>query len=156
MHISTAQTHNRAFTLLEVLLVVAIIGIMAGIVILAINPGKQLADTRNSQRKVDVNTILNATYQYSLDNNGNLPAGLTSNTCSTTPTDEICATGSSCPGYVDLSPLTLNQKYLVAIPVDPSGASATGTSYRIAKNANNRVTVCAVNAENGQTISVTR
>ena len=63
--------NKKAFTLLEILLVVAAIAILASIVILAINPSKQLADTRNSQRRIDVNTILNAVYQYAIDKNGN-------------------------------------------------------------------------------------
>jgi len=138
------------FTLLEILLVVAAIGILAGIVIVAINPGKQLGDTRNSQRRVDVNTILNAVYQYSLDNNGSLPAGIT-----ITQT-EVCKTGGTCTGLIDLGVLTASEKYLTAIPTDPTGSSTDGAGYEILKTANNRVTVAAPDAEQGATISVTR
>jgi prepilin-type N-terminal cleavage/methylation domain-containing protein len=148
---------KRGFTLLEILLVVAAIGILAGIVILAINPGKQLGDTRNAQRKADVNTLLNATYQYTIDN-GVAPATIASSTCATVATNEICATGAaSCTGLIDLSALTNSQKYIVSMPTDPSGATTTnGTGYRIAKNGNNRITVCAPGAESGATVSVTR
>ena len=145
------------FTLLEILLVVAAIGILAGIVILAINPGKQLGDTRNAQRKVDVNTVLNAVYQYSIDNNGTIPSGIASSTCATVTTNEICKTGAaSCTNLIDLSVLTASERYLVSIPIDPTSTSTNGTTYRIAKGSNGRVTVCAPNAESGATISVTR
>lgn len=143
--------NTKGFTLIEVLLVVAIISILAGIVILAVNPNKQLGDTRNAERRADVNTILNATYQYSIDNNGNLPSSIT-----TTPTD-VCSTGaSSCTGLIDLSVLSNNGKYLVAIPKDPQTGTATDTHYQISQNANGRVTVSAPDAEQGATISATR
>ena len=71
------KSTKKGFTLLEILLVVAAIAILAGIVIIAINPAKQLGDTRNSQRWVDVNTILNAAWQYGIDNNGVIPAEIT-------------------------------------------------------------------------------
>ncbi len=145
-------TNKRAgFTLIEVLLVVAIIAILAGIVILAINPGKQLADSRNAQRRSDVNTIINGIYQYSIDNNGNLPTTIT-----TTATD-ICSTGAAdCSGLIDLTVLTSSGRYLQSIPRDPSTGNATNTNYTVVRDANGRITVAAPDAEQGQTISVSR
>jgi prepilin-type N-terminal cleavage/methylation domain-containing protein len=145
---------QHGFTLLEVLLVVAILAILAGIVIIAINPGKNLGDTRNSQRQTDVTTILNGVYQYSLDNNGTLPSSIT------TTATEICATGAaSCTGLVDLSSITASEKYLVSVPKDPqctTTCATNGTGYKINKTANGRLVVTAPAAEQSKTISVTR
>ncbi len=129
---------------------VAAIAILAGIVILAVNPNKQLGDTRNGQRKADVNTILNAVYQYTIDNNGTLPTGIT------TTLTEICASGGTCTGLVDLSVLTLNEKYITSIPNEPQKTNANGAGYLIKKSANGRITVEAQFEEQGATISVTR
>lgn len=138
---------KRGFTLIELLLVIGIIAILAAIVIVAINPTKQLGDARNAQRRSDVNTILNAVYQYAIDHNGALPSTIT-----TTDT-EICVTdAASCVGGVNLDVLT--GSYLVKIPTDPQ-ATGTGTDYMIVKTANGRVTVSAPDAENA-TITVTR
>src|SRR4051812_26062035 len=110
---SIKNKNQSGFTLIEVLLVVAIIAILAGIVIIAINPNKQLADSRNAQRSADVTTILNAAYQYAVDNNS-IPSTIT------TTATEVCATGSaSCTGLTDLSTLTTSAKYLVSMPKDP-------------------------------------
>ena len=143
---------RRGFTLIELLLVIGIIAILASIVIVAINPTKQLGDARDAQRRSDVNTVLNAVYQYAIDNNGNLPAGIP-----TTTAGEICVTATTdCDGGgVDLDVLT--GSYLVKIPVDPSAPStATGTDYMIVQDANGRITVSAPSAEQATSISVTR
>jgi prepilin-type N-terminal cleavage/methylation domain-containing protein len=149
---------KKGFTLIEVLLVVAIIGILAGIVIFAINPARQLAKTNNAKRRVDVNTILNGVYQYAIDNNGAFPSAIV------TPPDEgieICRTGDSynCTGLINLWELTQYAKYIVAMPEDPVLTSSTvtnGTGYYIKKTADNRIRVTAPNAELNETISVTR
>ena len=67
------KTYRKGFTLIELLLVIGIIAILAAIVIVAINPTRQLGQARNAQRNSDVNTLLNAIWQYAIDNSGNMP-----------------------------------------------------------------------------------
>ncbi|MEQ1849513.1 MAG: prepilin-type N-terminal cleavage/methylation domain-containing protein [Candidatus Peribacteraceae bacterium] len=140
---------KAGFTLIELLLVIGIIAILAAIVIVAINPTKQLGDARNAQRRSDVNTVLNAVYQYSIDNNGNLPSTIT------TTATEICQSTpvANCAGLIDLDVLT--GAYLVALPVDPQEAGADSTNYTIVST-NGRITVAAPGAEQAAVITVTR
>ena len=145
----TRLNQSKGFTLLEILVVVAAISLLAGIVIVALNPNKQLSETRNAQRRVDVNTILNGIYQYAIDA-GALPSSIT------TTSTEICKTAATCTGLIDLTVLTASGTYLVGMPVDPTGSSANGAGYYVNKNANGRVTVNAPSAEQGASITVTR
>ncbi len=157
-HASTAHK-TTGFTLLEVLLVVAIIAILAGIVILALNPVKQLGDTRNSERRSDVTTILNAVYQYSLDNDGNLPSGITTSAkvlgTNISGCDTVCTATATAVGCVDLSS-ALVPTYVVGIPVDPKTGSTTSTDYYIRTDADGRLIVGACDPEQGASIQVTR
>ncbi len=147
---------QHGFTLIEVLLVIAILAILASIVIIAINPGKQFASARDAQRLSDVYSVMNALHQYALDNEGAYPEGLT------TEELEICRTDAeSCLGLHDLSELTSDQLYLVEIPMDPqclqttANCSENGTGYFVNLTENGRVTVNAYGAEDGE-ITVTR
>lgn len=151
MTMTAQRSREKAFTLIEILLVVGAIAILAGIVILAVNPKKQIGDTRNAQRKADVNTILNAVYQYDIDNGTALLDALS------TAATEICMTSASnCTSLQDLSLLTSQEKYLVSIPIEPLKTNSNGVGYTIKKDTYNRVTVAAQFAENGATISATR
>ncbi|OGD69034.1 hypothetical protein A3I18_00675 [Candidatus Campbellbacteria bacterium RIFCSPLOWO2_02_FULL_35_11] len=153
---------NKGFTLLEILLVVAAIAILAGIVIIAINPAKQLGDTRNAQRSSDINTLLNAIWQYSIDNNGNLPAGIDGSASTyqvigsaTTTCDTTCgAVGSTTASCVDLT-AELVPDYIAAVPFDPQTASTTNTDYYVNK-VGNRVTIGVCDPEQGAVLEVTR
>jgi prepilin-type N-terminal cleavage/methylation domain-containing protein len=140
------KTRNQGFTLLEILLVVGVIAILAGIVIVAINPGRQLATVRNTQRKMNLGEINKALQQYYIDNRS-YPDSVT------TTLTEICNTGTgttthsvTCTDLVDLSPLV--PTYLTAIPTDPQ-ATSTGSGYMVMKDTANKIVLLASDAELG-------
>ncbi|MEI6528746.1 MAG: prepilin-type N-terminal cleavage/methylation domain-containing protein [bacterium] len=153
---------KKGFTLLEILLVVGIIAILAGIVILAINPTRQLGQARNAQRRSDVLTIMNAVYQYAIDNQGNVPNTIPTNAATST----ICIFGTAglidktaAGGHVDLytSLVGATSTYITAVPSDPNiNSSDSETGYHIGKLASGRIFVCAPSAEQNETIMVTR
>ncbi|HMP67630.1 MAG TPA: prepilin-type N-terminal cleavage/methylation domain-containing protein [Candidatus Paceibacterota bacterium] len=130
--------NKKGFTLLEMLLVIAIIAILAGIVIVAINPAKQLADANNAKRQSDVLAILNAIHQYGIDNQGDL-SGLSledeNEECSlSTGTDAIDLEGDLVDGSVS---------YISAVPTDPQ-TGPNVSSYIVTQNSSGgRITVCA-------------
>jgi prepilin-type N-terminal cleavage/methylation domain-containing protein len=143
---------REGFTLIELLLVIGIIAILMGIMIGALSPTRQLGFARDAKRQSDVNTILNAVYQYAIDHNGGVPGSIPlSNTAI-----EICRTGIPvCIGGADLD--LLSGSYLVSVPVDPRAPdSGTGTSYFIKRDNNGRLTVKAPLAEVRNVIEVTR
>ena len=144
--------NRKGFTLVEVLLVVVIIAILAAIVIVAINPGRQISQANNTQRSSDVQTIINAVHQFAIDNRGTLPAGITD-------TATVIGSGEE---QIDIC-ASLVPTYVAEMPFDPTATDAAytdctdyNTGYTILNDANGRVTVAAPGAELSATISVTR
>ena len=145
------------FTLFELLLVIGIIAILASIVIVAINPTKQLGDARDAQRRSDVNTILNAVYQYAIDNNGTLPSGIPTSSASALQICKSTVASAACTSASGVSLLMLTGSYLVNVPADPQIATGTGYSdYLIYQDSQGRVTVFANTVEQASSIGVTR
>ncbi len=138
---------NKGFTLIEILVVIGIIAVLAAIVIVAINPARQFAQARNTQRESDVSTILNAIGQKSVDCKGTFDASAaacpTSPVCPTITTVKHISSGAG-SGTYDLSCLV--PTYIAsAMPFDPNGGSASDTDYTIEAVANGRYKVCAPN-----------
>lgn len=141
----------RAFTLIEILVVIGMLSILATVVLVAVNPMRQFAQARNTQREANVSTILNAVGERLADNRG-LFAQI-DGAC-TTDLPDTAMNIAKMGGY-DLRPC-LVPNYLSELPVDPSGGVNTcdadaacvsesyDTGYTIHEDSSmNRVTICA-------------
>jgi prepilin-type N-terminal cleavage/methylation domain-containing protein len=138
--------NRQGFTLIELLVVIGILGILMAIVLVAVNPARQFASARDTQRRADLYGITNAVYQYATENNGNLPTVLT------TSPNHIGNAG----GLVNFSTI-LSPTYIAAIPKDPSTGTDADTQYTIYRDVNGRVVASASSELNpGTNITVIR
>jgi prepilin-type N-terminal cleavage/methylation domain-containing protein len=160
------MTLRKGFTLIELLVVIGIIGILAAIVVIAVNPGRQFAQARDTQRRSDLLGITNAVYQFAAEHDGNLPTTDDTSATSNFPTAATCI-GDTAPCYnlaAAGDAATLNDgafsevlvpTYIAEIPVDPSTGDSTDTGYTIHVNADGRVVASAV-GELTPSITITR
>ena len=171
-----SSPERDGFTLVELLVTIAIMGILAAIIIVAINPAKQLGDARNTQRKFDVNTFLNAYGQYAVDHEGFFQPNdidgisLLSDCRVSASTKKMCKATTlhgSGPGECgDSSVLCvwsrhLSGTYLASIPTDPHDdesnmAEQAMVDYLISSVTAGRLRFDAPNAENGSIIGAMR
>lgn len=143
---------RKGFTLIEILVVIAIIAILAVVVFVALNPAKRIADSKDSRRSTDVDSMLTAVHSYIVDNKGSLPAGLANGMVErqlgTAASGAAISTGGcAVTNDVALDLSTPLVKYLKSIPTDPDGAAAL-TKYSIGVDANGIITIKACGAEN--------
>ncbi len=154
MKLTARNTNQKGFTLIELLVVIGILAILLAITLVAVNPARQFAQSRDTQRRNDVLQTLNAVHQYMADNAGNEPGAFT-----TTPTD-LTGIAGLCAALVT--------DYMPVLPVDPETGPATGpipaadcatntanTGYLISQDTDGRITVSAT-PEVATSIDVTR
>jgi prepilin-type N-terminal cleavage/methylation domain-containing protein len=129
---------NKGFTLLEIMLVVGLFAVVAGILIVTINPSRYYANARNIQRRADLERIQGALNEYSIERDGKLPSivsstlqmiGTATSTCKVTCGSGTASTSVSC---VNLG-TTLSPLYIQSMPIDPTTGSASKTYYAVQK-----------------------
>ncbi len=159
---------KKAFTLIELLIVIGVLGVLAAIILVAVDPAKRLRQARNARRSSEVNAILNAILNYSADAKGSLPAAIASatavdqtlviGTAGTSPSSTDCPNALTGAGtstaYANLQGDTvLVDTYISEIPVDPRATNGTdtydrsNTGYYVKRSANGRVEVGSCNPE---------
>jgi prepilin-type N-terminal cleavage/methylation domain-containing protein len=145
---------SKAFTLIELLIVIAIIAILSIVVVLTVNPAELLRQSRDSTRTNDLSTLQTALNLYVTDTSvsGSLQLGLintlyvslpdASSTCGSwglpalpTGWSYHCATATSSKNIdangwipVNLKTMSLGSS-LGSLPIDPINSSSTGLYY---------------------------
>ena len=138
---------QKGFTLIELLVVIGILGILMAVVIVAVNPSRQFAQARDTQRKADLSALTSAIVQYSVDHNGNMPAA------GTPATPIITSVPQNVDDLATLEAL-LVPDYIAAMPTDPTPGQP---SYTIMLGSDNRLVASATSEQNPEVfITITR
>ncbi len=126
---------NKGFTLVELLIVVAIIGILAGAVLIVINPTELIRRSNDSKRLSELDTLNKALILATTDGEIVLTA-CASNCTSATGTQSIA--GSGYVTFTINTGMTGLGKYLSTLPVDPVNDTARGLYYSYQADATNQ------------------
>lgn len=156
--------HKLGFTMVELLIVMAIMTTLTTLVFVSLDPITRFSEARNSRRTTDVNSVLTAVHEYVIDNDGTLPGGATGIPVAPTPAKQLgsCASGGAtlCTGAqaacLDLSGATLLGKYLKSMPTDPGSGTSATTGYSVQRDTNNIISVNACQAELSEIITASR
>lgn len=74
MIVKRKNIFSKGFTLIELIVVIAVLGVLAAVVILGLNPVEQIARAKDAQRKTTLGQLARALQAYATSHNGTYPA----------------------------------------------------------------------------------
>lgn len=148
---------HRGFTLVELMVTMALIAVLVGAYLMMANPAGQLASSRNTRRKTDLQNIMLAIKENVLE------GGTEQFICSSGAIPTSTKTMGSASGSYNIAPCLIPADGIAAMPFDPLASSAYYTSpsnyntgYTIIVNGSGTITLGAPSAELGKTITYTQ
>ncbi len=141
----------QGFTLIELIIVIAIIAILAAAIFVAIDPARRLNESRNARRSSDVANILDALVTYQADNDGAHYANVAALGAGNYYVIGTCGAGATCTAHAPQAACAnisgIGTNYLGTVPQDPKTGTAADTDYYIKRDANGSLAIGACEPE---------
>jgi len=140
---------KQGFTLIELIIVIAIIALLAAATFVAVDPAKRIGNANDAQRWQDITAIADAYYAYLVDNNGSYVTSTTdgdtywiATTVNATSGGGDCPASTTISNFVNLDGL-VTAGYIGQIPDDPLGADNDSTDYYFYKDSTGAIIIGA-------------
>lgn len=131
-----AYKKNIGFTIIELIIVIAIIALLAVAVFVVVNPAKRIGESRDAQRWLDLRAIASAVEKYTSEN-ASLPTDFSIGTLTTDSKVVLCSSAAelTCDGQTTACAVVDDAdflgKYLPELPVDPGKDDDSDTGYYV-------------------------
>jgi Tfp pilus assembly protein FimT len=140
----------NGFSAVEMGICFLVVIVIISVLVFVFNPGKALAEKRNSQRRGDIQKIVDDVSKYAAEHGGVLPKGIPiSKECKGSEFELCKMEAKDCNGLVKVDGLA-------TLPVDPKSDNKNGAGYNLVQNETGRITVCAPKSELNESISLSK